>query len=96
MVVKAKAPQEDPQTKARREQAESQARERQIRGIRTDVSRETDAILRRFGNRAAFAGSPSIAAAVGSPGGGRPTQGREGFVIPTQRSGRGGSIMRAL
>lgn len=88
MVVKAKAPQEDPETKARRLRAEEDAEDRQIRGIRSNVSRETAALLRRFGARAGggFGGPPPVS---GGGSGGAPSV-PGGFGIGGAGGGIGG------
>lgn len=98
MSIKSKPPQEDPQTKARREQAEARAEERQIDGIRDGVSRETDAIVRRFGVRAALAGAPSLGRSgfggIFGPSGVRPGGG--GRIISPTGGGRGEGFGRVL
>jgi len=73
MVVKAKPPKEDPETKARRERAEARAEERRVNAIREDVTAETDDLVRRFGRIA------------GSGGGG--IGGFGGFGLPSGGSG---------
>lgn len=53
------APSESKEAKAARERAERDAADRKVGEIRRGVSAETSEILRRFGIRAATAGSPS-------------------------------------
>lgn len=78
MSFKAKAPEEDPETKARREAAEKRAEAGRIETQQQELSQETLSVIRRFGRLSAFAGQNSLgqAAAIKSPaarvtGGGR-------------------------
>ena len=66
MKFDAKPPQEDPETKARRERAEKSAEEDRLRSIRRDASAQTRDLLRQFGSRAALSGSSSLAS-IGTP-----------------------------
>lgn len=89
MVVKAKPPQEDPETKARREQAERLAEDRQIGETQRDVSRQTDELIRRFGNRLAMSGL-GVGGGFFSGGGSSGGSGGSGNPAPTAGSGAGG------
>ncbi|MEL7111323.1 MAG: hypothetical protein AAGK93_00095 [Pseudomonadota bacterium] len=62
--VKTPKPQESPEAAAARERAENDAEERKVGEIRRGVTDETSRILRRFGIRAASAGSPTAASSV--------------------------------
>jgi len=57
MVVKAKAPKESQESVDARERAEAAAEKRQVGEVRRGVTQETSALLRRFGIKAAMAGS---------------------------------------
>lgn len=70
MVVKAKPPQEDPETKARREQAEKQAEKNLIGELRQAGGRDTAELLRRFGIRMAMGGGGGFGGGGGGSGGG--------------------------
>jgi len=94
MVTKAKPPQEDPETKARREQAEQLARERQLGETQEGASRQTDELFRRFGSRLAMSGmglgnfgTGSPESPIGRPGGGPSVRGGGGG-----RGGIGGGL----
>ncbi len=87
-MVKVKTPktQESPEAKAARERAERDAEERKVGEIRRGVSDETSRILRRFGVRAASAGSPGAASFAG--GGFNPAAIAGGFDIGTFNFGK--------
>ena len=57
--VKTPAPTESAEATAARERAERDAEERKVGEIRRGVTDETSRVLRRFGIRAAGAGSPT-------------------------------------
>ncbi|MED5549305.1 MAG: hypothetical protein VX529_08070 [Pseudomonadota bacterium] len=94
--MKAKPPQEDPETKARREQAERLAEDRQIGETQRDVSRQTDELIRRFGNRLAMSGlgvGGGFFSGGGSPGGsGSGGSGNPAPTGGTRTGGYGGGI----
>lgn len=73
-MFKAKPPQEDPETKKRREQAEQRAESSRIDETQRDLGRLTDELLRAFGRRTTLGslagGAPTFASAGGGGGGG--------------------------
>ena len=83
--------QESADAKAARERAEAAAEKTQIGEVRQGVTAETAAILRRFGIKAAMAGSPGAASfASGGLGGGPGSTGNPGSVSVPGFSGGGG------
>ena len=60
MSIKAKSPNEDPETKARREAAEARAAAGRIDSTQDNLSVDTRSVLRRFGRLSVFAGQPSL------------------------------------
>jgi len=96
MSFKAKAPEEDPETKAKRERAEAQAEARRTDELQDDLSAQTRELLRRFGARARAAGQPSFGfgglsglfggafggGSSGSSGSGSSGSGGGGFTSP--------------
>lgn len=70
MVVKAKPPKESDAAVAARERAEASAEKRNVSEVKRGVTRETSALLRRFGIKAAFGGLPGAASGPGGTGGG--------------------------
>lgn len=86
MSFKAQAPQEDPETKARREAAEARADAGRIESTQQELSQETLSVIRRFGRLSAFAGQKSLGqvpgislgtrlGGIGAIGGGRASGG---------------------
>lgn len=69
MSIKAKAPEEDPETRARREAAEKRADAGRIEATQDQLSEETRSVIRQFGRLAAFSGQRSLGAS-GIRGGG--------------------------
>lgn len=65
MSIKAKAPKEDPETKARREAAEDRAETARIEETQTDLRDETLAVMRQFGAQPA---GPAPAVQPRTPG----------------------------
>lgn len=61
MSVKAKLPEEDPETKARREAAEARAEAGRIEETQESLSAETRAVIRQFGRLAGASGQSSLA-----------------------------------
>lgn len=75
MSIKAKAPEEDPETKARRESAEARADAGRIDETRDNLSLETRNILRQFGRAkpgsvAQSGTAPNLPGNFGAGGGG--------------------------
>lgn len=62
-----KPPQESPETQARRQAAEARADEQRTQAIQRNTTMRSDELLRRFGQRAALAGAPSLANGFGVP-----------------------------
>lgn len=91
MSIKAKAPEEDPETKARREAAEKRADAGRIDETRDFLSRETRSILRQFGKTQ----GGSLATAGGGAGGLGGLAGFGGF-IPSGSYGGGGYAPASL
>ncbi|MBL4538338.1 MAG: hypothetical protein JKP96_06670 [Oceanicaulis sp.] len=65
-----KQPEEDPETRARRERADKTAENNRRSALQKSVTRDTSDLLRRFGSRAALAGAPGLSAAFGAYSGG--------------------------
>ena len=68
MSIKAKAPQEDPETKARREAAEDRAETARIEETQSDLRDETLAVMRQFGAQPTGP-APVVQPRTGSSGG---------------------------
>lgn len=66
MARRPKAPEEDPETKARRMQAEQRAQNQRQDSLQRMVTDRTSELLRRFGSRAAMAGAGGMAPSLGS------------------------------
>lgn len=99
-----KPPQEDPETRARRQAAERRAEGDREQSLQRMTSDRTNELLRRFGQRAAMAGAGSLAPSLASMfGGGNAAGGGSSYSgggSPTMFGGRaaggGGTLSSTL